>query len=192
VFNPERGSWLVLGEIATSLMLEPDEPVLDQCGTCRVCIDACPTGAIVEPYVLDANRCLSYLTIEIRKSIPEEQRPGLGAHVFGCDICQDVCPWNAAAAPSADPAWQPHPGLDRPTLAELWQESDAGLEARIDGTALRRRGVDGLRRNVAVAIGNSGDAEAIVSLAELPSGAPSVSAPVVVEHRDWALARSRP
>jgi len=189
VIHPGLGSWFVLGEIATSLALAPDEPVFDQCGTCRLCLDACPTGAIVEPYVVDATRCLSYLTIEIRKSIPEVQRPGLGAHVFGCDICQDVCPWNATAVSSVDPAWQPHPGLDRPRLTDLWRDSDAGLAARIAYTALRRRGVAGLRRNVAVAIGNSGAADGGDVLAESPSAAPSAGDPVVAEHGDWARER---
>lgn len=191
VINPRLGSWFVLGEIATSLALEPDEPVLDQCGTCTLCIDACPTHAIVEPYVVDATRCISYLTIEIRKSIPEGQRPDLGAHVFGCDICQDVCPWNATAEQSEDPAWQPRAGLDRPRLADLWRDSDEGLAARIDGTALCRRGVAGLRRNVAVAIGNGAPAGAAPVLDAIPPAAPSASDPVVIEHRDWARARAR-
>jgi epoxyqueuosine reductase len=191
VINPRLGSWIVLGEIATSLALEFDEPVLDQCGTCTLCIDACPTRAIVEPYVVDATRCLSYLTIEIRKSIPDAQRPDLGTHVFGCDICQDVCPWNATAAPSADSVWQPRPGLDRPRLADLWRDSDEGLAARIDGTALGRRGVAGLRRNVAVALGNAGGPSAADALASLPAAAPSAADPLVTEHRDWALARAR-
>jgi len=189
LISPAVGSWLVLGEIVTSLALEPDDPALDQCGTCRLCIDACPTGAIVEPYVLDATRCLSYLTIEIKKSIPEAQRPDLGAHVFGCDICQDVCPWNATAVPSVDPAWQPHPGLDRPRLSDLWRDSDAGLSARIAHTALRRRGVAGLRRNVAVAIGNSGAADGGDVLAASPSDSPAASDGVVAQHVTWARER---
>jgi epoxyqueuosine reductase len=165
--------------------------VFDQCGTCCLCLDACPTGAIVAPYVVDATRCISYLTIEIRKSIPEAQRPDLGSHVFGCDICQDVCPWNATAAPSTDPVWQPRAGLDRPRLADLWRDSDEGLAARIDGTALRRRGVNGLRRNVAVAIGSSGLTEARAILAEPPPAGPTAPDPIVAEHRDWAIARAR-
>jgi len=189
VINPAVGSWFVLGEIATSLALEPDEPALDQCGTCRLCLDACPTGAIVEPYVVDATRCIAYLTIEIRKSIPEAQRPDLGAHVFGCDICQDVCPWNATAVPSADPAWQPRAGLDRPRLADLWRDTDEGLAARIDATALRRRGVNGLRRNVAVAIGNSISREAGPVLVESRPAAASSADPIVAEHVAWALGR---
>ena len=185
VIHPALGSWFVLGEIVTSLPLAPDEPILDHCGTCGLCIDACPTGAIVEPYVLDGTRCISYLTIEIRKSIPEAQRADLGAHVFGCDICQDVCPWNATAAPSADPAWAPREGLDRPRLADLWLDSDAGLAARIDGTALRRRGVAGLRRNVAVALGNCG-APAADALSAVPDAAPAAFDPLVTEHVEWA------
>lgn len=190
LINPEAGSWFVLGTIAISLALEPDSPLPDQCGTCRLCLDACPTGALVEPGVLDARRCLSYLTIEIRKSIPPGQRPDLGAHVFGCDICQDVCPYNAVARPSTDPAWLPRVGLDRPRLVGLWRASDADLEARIAGTALRRRGVSGLRRNVAVALANSGSAEAAEALRE-PRGAESssVADPVVAEHSAWAIAR---
>jgi epoxyqueuosine reductase len=189
VINPAVGSWFVLGEIVTSLSLAPDEPVLDHCGTCRLCLDACPTGAIVEPYVLDATRCISYLTIEIKKSIPDVQRPDLGAHVFGCDICQDVCPWNATSAPSEDPAWAPREGLDRPRLADLWRDTDGGLAARIDGTALRRRGVAGLRRNVVVALGNSGAADAGPALAASLRDAPAAADPVVAQHREWAAAR---
>jgi len=185
LINPHRGSWIVLGAIATSLVLEPDAPVLDQCGTCTLCLEACPTGAIVEPHVLDARRCLSYLTIEIKKSIPEERRADLGTHVFGCDICQDVCPWNATAAPAGDPSWHPRPGLDAPRLVDLWRESDEGLAARIEGTALRRRGVEGLRRNVAVALGNCGSGEAADALAGSHEG----MTPVVAAHHAWALDR---
>jgi epoxyqueuosine reductase len=189
VINPEIGSWLVLGEIATSLDLEPDGPVFDQCGTCRLCLDACPTQAIVEPCVVDARRCLSYLTIEIRKSIPEGQRPDLGAHVFGCDICQDVCPYNSNVAPSTDPAWRPRSGLDRPSLAGLWTRSDSELEALIDGTALSRRGVAGLRRNLAVALGNSGNPAFSGVLSAKAAGGETVEDPTVAEHVSWAVRR---
>ncbi len=189
VINPGIGSWFVLGEIVTSLELDADEPALDRCGTCRLCLDACPTGAIVEPYVVDARRCLSYLTIEIKKDIPEEQRPDLGSHVFGCDICQDVCPYNASAPASVDPAWQPRPALEHPRLADLWRASDNDLEQTIAGTALRRRGVAGLRRNVAVALGNSRSPQAGPVLASLRADAPTAAEPVVQAHRDWAIAR---
>jgi epoxyqueuosine reductase len=154
VINPDLGSWILLGVVATNLDLAADTPLPDGCGTCRLCIEACPTGAIVEPHVLDATRCLSYLTIEVRGEIPEGQRASLGHHVFGCDICQDVCPYNASAPHSAKPEWQPKPALDAPALADLAGLSDAGLEAAVAGTALRRAGLAGLRRNLAIALAN--------------------------------------
>ena len=107
LIHPEAGSWFLVGEILTTLELEPDRPVSDYCGTCTRCIDACPTGALVEPYVLDATRCISYFTIELKGTIPEEFRPGMGRHIFGCDICQDVCPWNRKAPVTQLPAFQP-------------------------------------------------------------------------------------
>jgi len=198
VINPTIGSWVVLGAIVCNLTFEPDAPALDQCGTCRLCIEACPTGAIVEPYVLDARRCLSYLTIEIRGSIPAGERAGLGSHVFGCDICQEVCPHNAAAPRALASHWQPRPLLDQPTLESLWRTSDAGLEAAIEGTALRRAGVRGLRRNVAVAIGNAGPGlQPLFDRAHAEKGpgpffeddAPSLKDAVVAEHVSWARSR---
>jgi epoxyqueuosine reductase len=189
LIHPDLGSWVVLGEIATSLALEPDSPAFDRCGTCQLCLDACPTQAIVEPGVVDARRCLSYLTIEIRKDIPESQRPDLGSHVFGCDICQDVCPFNAGVPHSADPAWQPKRGLDRPTLTGLWRSGDEALGALIDGTALRRRGVEGIRRNLAVALGNVGGTDAAAVLSAPPGGVATAS-PVVMGHLDWARRRA--
>jgi epoxyqueuosine reductase len=158
VISPRMGSWLLLGVLACNAVLEPDEPETDRCGTCQLCLEACPAGAFVHPYVLDARRCLSYLTIEVRGGIPAEQRGGLGAHVFGCDICQDVCPFNAAAPVTPDPCWQPKAPFREATLESLWGMDDAGLERAIAGTALRRAGVRGLRRNLAVAIGNAGPA----------------------------------
>jgi epoxyqueuosine reductase len=155
LINPDLGSWLFLSVIACSLPLAPDEPALDRCGTCTLCIEACPTGAIVEPRVLDATRCLSYLTIELRRGIPEPLRAAVGTRVFGCDICQDVCPCNQSAATSNDPAWQPRPALARPLLGDLWAMSDDELAGLTRGSALSRAGVAGLRRNLAVAIANS-------------------------------------
>src|SRR5512134_160166 len=113
VINPALGSWIFLGEIVCSLSLEADTPSLDQCGTCALCLEACPTGAIVESWLLDATRCLSYLTIELKGSIPDGERDALGSHVFGCDICQDVCPWNARPPFSDEPSWEPRPSFDR-------------------------------------------------------------------------------
>jgi epoxyqueuosine reductase len=191
VINPELGSWILLGELITSLSIDPDPPALDQCGTCTLCLDACPTRAIVEPRVLDARLCLSYLSIEIKGSIPVAQRAGMGARVFGCDICQDVCPYNQREPRVAGAEWAPRAELDRPRLADLWSRPDRGLEAAIAGTVLVRRGVAGLRRNLAVALGNTDDAEAGRALAEPPSeaDAPSLCEPVVAEHLAWARQR---
>lgn len=191
VIHPELGSWILLGELITSLPLEPDEPVLDRCGTCTLCLDACPTHAIVAPHVLDARLCLSYLSIEIKGSIPAEQRAGMGAHVFGCDICQDVCPYNLRSPGAAGSEWAPRGALDQPRLVDLWSRSDRALGEAIEGTALMRRGVAGLRRNLAVALGNSGDPAAARALAAPPSesDAPSLVNPVVAEHVAWARER---
>jgi epoxyqueuosine reductase len=191
VINEERGSWIFLSEILCSLPLEPDAPALDQCGTCTLCIDACPTGAIVEPYVLDSRRCLSYLTIELKGSIPAVHRDDVGGHAYGCDICQEVCPWNLTpqTAVSADEPWQPRAGLDRPTLVELWTRSDDQLRGLLKGSAMKRAGVSRLRRNLAVAIGNSGDPEAAEVL-ERPADGSSAD-PLVAEHVAWAVEKLR-
>jgi epoxyqueuosine reductase len=155
VINPELGSWVFLGAIICSLALEVDAPSLDQCGTCRLCLDACPTQAIVAPGVIDSTRCISYLTIEQRGAIPDEHRAGVGSHVYGCDVCQEVCPWNAVAPRSDDPAWQPRPAWDRVDLLTLSQRSDEELTAAMRGSAMKRTKVQGLRRNIAVALDNS-------------------------------------
>jgi len=154
VINPEIGSWIFLSAIICSLPLEVDAPSLDQCGTCTLCIEACPTQAIVAPGVLDATRCISYLTIELKSDIPTERRGGVGSHVYGCDICQEVCPWNAAAPRSADPAWQPRAVWDRVDLLTLSRRTDDDLTAALRGSAMQRTGVRGLRRNLAVALNN--------------------------------------
>jgi epoxyqueuosine reductase len=154
VINPAIGSWLFLGEIICSLPLEPDRPSFDQCGACTLCIEACPTQAIVEPGVLDSTRCISYLTIELRGSVPETLRPAIGSHVYGCDVCQEVCPWNAAPPASADPAWQPRPAWDRRTTPDLAAMSDDELRRAMRGSAMRRTKVSGLRRNLSVALEN--------------------------------------
>jgi epoxyqueuosine reductase len=154
LINPELGSWLFLSEIITTLPLEPDTQGLEQCGSCTRCLDACPTGALVEAGVLDANRCLSYLTIEHRGDFPAEHVHALGAHVYGCDICQEVCPYNQPAPHSSDPAWQPRQSLDLPAVVELSQRSDDEWRAVLKGSPMKRAKVAGLRRNIDVALRN--------------------------------------
>jgi epoxyqueuosine reductase len=190
LINAELGSLLLLGEIICTLPLEPDTEGLEQCGSCTRCLEACPTGALTEAGVLDANRCISYLTIELRGPIPEQLRPAIGSHVFGCDICQSVCPYNEAAPRSTDAAWRPRGGLERPLLIDLWRASDDELRSLTKGSAVTRAKLPGLRRNVAVAIGNSGDPEAVAALVVPYPDRPSVDDPLVQEHVDWALARN--
>jgi epoxyqueuosine reductase len=185
LINADRGSWFFLSEIVCNLDLTPDAPSLDQCATCTLCLEACPTGALVEPQVLDSTRCLSYLTIEVKGAIPTEQRDDLGAHAYGCDVCQDVCPWNLPAAQSSEPAWLPRAGLDGVSLLELWRRTDDELRALLKGSAMKRAGVRRLRRNLAVAIGNSGEAEAGAALAALQE--PTCRDPLVQEHVAWAV-----
>jgi epoxyqueuosine reductase len=198
LINPDNGSWIFLSEIICSLALEPDVPGLDQCGTCTLCLEACPTGALVEPRVLDATRCLSYLTIELKGPIPEDLREALGRHVYGCDICQDVCPWNHSAPVSRAPEWQPRAGLDAPRLVDLWRQDDEGLARLVEGGPMTRPKLEGLRRNVAVAMGNSRSAETAAALDEDEErgedGATSAASrdlPVVREHVNWARTRRR-
>jgi epoxyqueuosine reductase len=187
LINPELGSWVFLSEIICSLPLEPDTPALDQCGSCRLCLDSCPTGAIVESHVLDATRCLSYLTIELKQEIPIDQRETIGRHVYGCDICQEVCPWNAqpAGPDAASSPWLPRAVFDRPSLAALWRTPDVELRAALKGSAMTRAGVRRLRRNIAVCAGATGDASALAALREVDE--PTCDDPMVAEHVHWAL-----
>jgi epoxyqueuosine reductase len=189
LINPEVGSWILLGAIICSLPLETDAPALDQCGTCTLCLEACPTGAFVAPHVLDATRCISYLTIEYRASIPEEHREAIGNHIFGCDICQEVCPWNHAPVRSTDASWSSREDLNLPSLTDLWRRSDEELEEFIGSAPMTRVGVRGLRRNLAVALGNSGDKGALDALNEVPTGDGTAGDPLVVEHARWARAK---
>jgi epoxyqueuosine reductase len=154
VIHPELGSWIFLAEIICSLPLAVDAPSLDQCGTCTLCLDACPTHALVAPGVLDSTKCISYLTIEHRGDIPAEHRAGIGSRVYGCDICQEVCPWNAVAPRSDDPAWQPRAAWDRVDLRTLSARSDDQLAAALKRSPMKRTKAAGLRRNVAVALEN--------------------------------------
>jgi len=185
VINPELGSWLLLGAIICSLPLEPDSPSLDRCGTCTLCLEACPTGAFAAPHELDATKCVSYLTIEYRGSIPEGQREAIGNHLFGCDVCQEVCPWNAAPVSFADPSWSSRSQLNLGSLIDLWRRSDEELAAFIGDTAMTRAGVKGLRRNLAVALGNSGDRSALDVLDRSGTDG-TFSDPLVLEHVQWA------
>jgi epoxyqueuosine reductase len=187
LINPELGSWLFLCEIICTLPLEPDTQGLDRCGTCRRCLDACPTGALVEPQVLDSTRCLSYLTIELRSHIPEAHRDALGTHVYGCDICQEVCPYNHPAPQSHERAWQPRAGLDLPRMVDLWRQSDTELRVLTRGSAMKRAKLTGLRRNLAVAIGNSRDPEALAALEEPGLDRASAEDEMVHDHVRWAL-----
>jgi epoxyqueuosine reductase len=155
LINPEIGSWLFLGEIITTLDLEPDTQGLEQCGSCTKCLEACPTGALVEPGVLDSARCLSYLTIEHRGDIPSGDRAAMGTQVYGCDICQEVCPYNLPAPVTHDAPWQPRAGLDLPALADLAARSDDELRTLMKGTPMTRAKVDGLRRNLEIALVNA-------------------------------------
>ena len=189
LINPEIGSWIFLGEIICTLSLEPDTQGLEQCGSCTRCLEACPTGALLESGVLDSNRCLSYLTIELRSAIPEEHRQALGTHVYGCDICQEVCPYNRPAPRSDDDEWQPRAGLDLSRLVDLWRKPDAELRRLTKGSAMTRAKVAGLRRNLAVAIGNSGSREAIEALDTANPEQPSVTDPLVRDHIEWAKAQ---
>ena len=163
VISPTLGSWIFLGEVICSLNLQTDEPSLDQCGTCALCLEACPTQALVAPGVLDSNRCISYLTIEHRGEIPEEWRAAIGSHIYGCDVCQEVCPWNGAAPVSLDAAWQPRPRWDSPELADLRRATDDELNVSLSRSAMRRAKPAGLRRNIAVASENSLAARPVVT-----------------------------
>jgi epoxyqueuosine reductase len=155
VISPEVGSWIFLGEIVCSLALECDSPAVDQCGSCTLCIDACPTQAIVGPGVLDSNRCISYLTIEHRGEIPDALKAAMGSHVYGCDVCQEVCPWNRDAPASSDPEWQPRQTWDRPKVVDLLQLSDDSLRAALRGSSMKRAKAAGIRRNVKIAADNA-------------------------------------
>ncbi len=154
VISPELGSWVFLGEIICSLPLDTDAPAFDQCGDCMLCLEACPTQALVAPAVLDSNRCISYLTIEHRGDIPAALGTAIGSHVYGCDICQEVCPWNSRAPTSADPAWWPRPVWDQPALVDLSRMPDDVLSTALRGSAMSRAKAAGVRRNVAVALEN--------------------------------------
>jgi epoxyqueuosine reductase len=185
IINQKKGSWLFLGVILTSLELEPDVPAPDRCGTCTRCIQACPTEALLGPYELDSNRCISYLTIEKRGSIPEEMRSGMGQQVFGCDICQDVCPWNRKAPTSGAPEFEPRSGLVNPALDWLAEISPEEFREAFRGSPIRRAKRSGLRRNAAIAMGNSGSRGFLPLLQKLASDGEEA----VAEAARWSIER---
>jgi epoxyqueuosine reductase len=157
ILNQKLGSWLFLGVILTSIELEPDLPAPDRCGTCTRCIEACPTDALIAPYKLDSTKCISYLTIEKRGAMPQDLRDGIGRHVFGCDICQDVCPWNRKAPATSVADFQARPELVNPALDWLAEISAEEFRRFFRGSPVRRAKRAGLRRNAVIAMGNSGE-----------------------------------
>ncbi len=184
ILNRRLGSWFFLGEILTDLELEYDEPVRDYCGSCTKCIDACPTRAL-EPYVLDSGRCISYLTIELRGDVPEELREGMGSWIFGCDICQDVCPWNRKSPFSSVSEFEPAPGPSETDLKALAGLTPEDFAERYRNTAMTRTKRRGLLRNVAIALGNTRNPEVLPAL----EGLLNQDDAVVRRHAAWALAQ---
>src|SRR5580693_856199 len=167
IINQKVGSWMFLGVVLASLDLTPGLPAADRCGTCTRCIDACPTDALIAPYQLDSNRCISYLTIEKRGAIPEDIRSGMGRHIFGCDICQDVCPWNRKAPATTAAEFQARPELLNPALDWLAEISPEEFRSAFKNSPLRRAKRAGLRRNAVIAMGNSGNKKFLAQLERL-------------------------
>ena len=182
------GSWLFLGEILTTLALEPDPPEHDHCGSCQACLDICPTRAFIGPYRIDARRCISYLTIEHKGPIPREFRAAMGNRIYGCDDCLAVCPWNKYASPHREADFSPRAELTAPQLIELAKLDDAAFRTMFAGTAIKRTGRDRFVRNVLIALGNSGDGKTAEIAADLLSDA----SPLVRGMAVWALSRLLP
>ncbi|MBW3539545.1 MAG: tRNA epoxyqueuosine(34) reductase QueG [Planctomycetes bacterium] len=186
LLNKRAGSWLFLAALLTDVELEPDEPhETNHCGTCTRCLDACPTDAFPEPYVLDARRCISYLTIELRSPIPAELRAGVGEWLFGCDVCQDVCPWNRKAPRTADPAFGPRAELYPAEAIEFLGLTEQAFQDRYGSTALARPGRTGMARNAAIVLGNCGDERAVPALVAALDGEDAI----VRGAAAWALGR---
>ncbi|HET9483523.1 MAG TPA: tRNA epoxyqueuosine(34) reductase QueG [Xanthomonadales bacterium] len=186
LIDKDGGSWFFLGELYTDLPLPVDAPSAGSCGTCARCIEVCPTRAIVGPYRLDARRCISYLTIELRDAIPLELRPLIGNRIYGCDDCQMVCPWNKFAKVSVEPDFAVRHALDRASLVELFGWSEDEFLRRTEGSAIRRIGHQSWLRNIAVALGNAPTSPDVVAALRSRADDPS---PLVREHVAWALAR---
>ena len=186
LLNREAGSYFFLGEIYVDLALPPDMPVEEHCGRCTRCIDVCPTQAIVGPYKVDARRCISYLTIELKGSIPEDLRPLMGNRIYGCDDCQLVCPWNRFARHTREADFDPRHGLGSASLVELFAWSETDFRTRMAGSPILRIGHERWLRNIAVALGNAPTNEAVLAALRTRGDDPS---PLVREHVGWALAR---
>ena len=183
IINEEIGSWLFLGEIITSVELDYDSQVPDRCGTCTQCIDQCPTDAIREPYVLDSSRCISYFTIENKGEIPEKHREAIGNNIFGCDICQDVCPWNGKASNKTEDSFMPRDGMFQPDLGYLLGLEQEEFSRVFRNSPVKRAKRKGLIRNVLVAIGNSGSTEYV----DLVYGLLKDDDPLIRRHAVWAI-----
>jgi epoxyqueuosine reductase len=186
LINRRAGSYFFLGELYTDLPLPVDEPASAHCGSCSRCIEICPTQAILGPYRLDAKRCISYLTIELSGSIPEELRAPIGNRIFGCDDCQLVCPWNKFAQDATEPDFAPRHSLDGAKLVELFAWSEEEFLRRTEGMAIRRTGYEGWLRNIAVALGNAPPSASVRDALNARAGHPSA---IVREHVAWALRR---
>ena len=184
ILNREHGSYFFLGEIYTNLPLPVTEPTADHCGSCTACIDVCPTQAIVAPYQVDARRCISYLTIELKGSIPEVFRPMMGNRIYGCDDCQLVCPWNKFAQSTLESDYLPRHDLDSPQLLDLFSWDEALFLSRFEGSPIRRIGFESWLRNIAVALGNATSSQAIIDALQAKLSYPSE---LVLEHVKWAL-----
>jgi epoxyqueuosine reductase len=183
LISPKRGSWFFLGELFLSIPLTYDRPIRDRCGKCDLCLKACPTAAFVGPYILDARRCISYLTIELKGWMPRHLRPLVGDHIFGCDICQEVCPYNVKAQPTSETAYAPREGLHAPDLIPFLSLSEEEFRERFRASPIRRAKRRGFLRNVAVALGNIGSFEAIPALVCTLHD----KEPLVRGHAAWAL-----
>ncbi len=183
LIHKRTGSWLLIGEILLDVELDQDRPAADHCGTCTRCIEACPTDAIVEPYVVDSRRCVSYHTIELKGAIPTAYRAAMGDRVFGCDDCQDVCPWNRRAPVTGHPAFIPRPWNEMPGLIEMLGLTPEEFRTRFRGSPIKRTKRRGLLRNAAIALGNTKDPEAIPALANSLGD----DEPLVRGHAAWAL-----
>jgi epoxyqueuosine reductase len=185
LISPKKGSWFFLGELFTSLPLAYDQAIRDRCGQCDLCLKACPTGAFIGPYLLDARRCISYLTIELKDFIPRHLRPLIGNHIFGCDICQEVCPYNVKASSTDEPSYSPRHGFYAPDLIALLSIDQEEFRRRFRNSPIVRAKRRGFLRNVAVALGNNAGPEAVPALIK----ALNDEEPLVRGHVAWALGR---